>query len=105
MDGSLNAVISRAPVELIKLSCSNTLDIIAIYRSQEEYFVSVENHLQIMVDLEKNTLIVGDLNFCYLKKENALSKYLAAEGFNQFVMNPTHINGGRFYSNVTSYHN
>merc|ERR1712105_177702 len=87
-------------LNMTKLSCSDRLDIIAMYRSQEESFVSLENHLQVMVDPEKNTLIVGDFNFCYLQKANTLSKYLKAGSFKQLVRDPTHISGGMIYSNL-----
>ena len=90
-------------LHMTKLSCSDRLDIITMYRSQEESFASLENHLQVMVDLKKNTLIVGDFNFCYLQKANALSKYLKAGMFKQLVRNPTHISGGRLYSNLFFY--
>ena len=96
--------ITTPSLQMTKLSCSDTLDIIAIYRSQEESFVSVETHLQIMVDPEKNTLIVGDFNFCYLQKTNAIFKYLKAGGFKQLVVNPTHISGGMLYANFLCLH-
>ena len=90
-------------LHMTKLSCSDRLDIITMYRSQEESFASLENHLQIMVDPKKNTLIEGDFNFCYLQKANTLSKYLKACGFKQLVGNPTHISGGMLYSNLFFY--
>ena len=96
--------ITTPSLQMTKLSCSDTLDIIAIYRSQDESFVSVETHLQIMVDPEKNTLIVGDFNFCYLQKTNAIFKSLKAGGFKQLVVNPTHISGGMLYANFLCLH-
>ena len=93
--------ITTPSLQMTKLSCGDTLDIITMYRSQEESFVSVVNHLQIMVDQEKNTLIVGDINFDYLQKSNALVTYLTAGRFKQLVANPTHISGGKLFSNFS----
>ena len=81
-------------LQITKLS-SDTLDIIAIYRSQEESLASIEKYLQTLVDLKKSTMIVGDFNICCLQKANILSKYLIKEGFKQLVKNATHIGGGK----------
>ena len=80
-------------LQLTKLS-TNTLDIVNIYRSQEESFNSVKRHLQDLLNINKNTLIIGDFNFCYLEKTNNLRNYLDEQGFSQLVSNATHINGG-----------
>lgn len=85
--------VTSTSLQMTKLS-ANTLDIITIYRSQEESFISMKSHLQTLVDLKKNTLIVGDLNFCYLEKKNTLSNYLERLGFMQLVSSATHISGG-----------
>ena len=80
-------------LQVTKLS-TNTLDIVNIYRSQEESFNSVKRHLQNLVNINKNTLIIGDFNFCYLEKTNNLRNYLDEQEFRQLVSNATHINGG-----------
>ncbi len=80
-------------LQMTKLS-ADTLDIITIYRSQEESFISMESHLEALMDLKKNTLIVGDFNFCYLKKKNSLRNYLEGLGFRQLVSSATHIGRG-----------
>ena len=80
-------------VQITKLS-TNTLDIINIYRSQEESFNSTKRHLQNLINIKKNTLIIGDFNFCYLEKNNKLRNYLDELGFRQLVSSATHINGG-----------
>ena len=80
-------------LQLTKLS-TNTLDIVNIYRSQEESFNFMKRHLQNLVNINKNTLIIGDFNFCYLEKTNNLSNYLDELGFRQLVSSATHINGG-----------
>ena len=80
-------------LQITKLS-TNTLDIINIYRSQEESFNSMKRHLQNLINIKKNTLIIGDFNFCYLEKNNKLRNYLDELGFRQLVSSATHINGG-----------
>lgn len=69
------------------------LDIIAIYRSKDEPLPQLTQHLQQMIDPEKDTLVVGDVNIC-ATKTNALGNYLQQEGFRQLVTLPTHIGGG-----------
>ena len=78
-------------LQVIKLS-TNILDIFNVYRSQEESFNSIKRHLQNLVNIKKNTLIIGDFNFCYLEKTNNLRNYLDELGFRQLVSNATHIN-------------
>ena len=72
------------------------LDIISLYRSQEETFSSAAHLLQNLIDPEKDTLVVGDFNFCVKKEENDLSNYLRGAEFHQLVTLPTHIRGGLF---------
>ena len=69
------------------------IDIINIYRSQDEPLLSAAHHLQNFIDPEKDTLIIGDVNFC-ATKTNSLSNFLEGEGFHQLVTLPTHIQGG-----------
>ena len=76
-----------------KVSLEN-LDVITIYRSQEERFLRAAHFLKDFIDLEKTTLLVGDLNYCSVKDYNDLSKFLTKEKFNQLVTLPTHIDGG-----------
>ena len=72
------------------------LDIITVYRSQDEPFFRAAHHLKTLIDPKKDTLVVGDLNYCAKKGENDLSKYLARSRFHQLVTLPTHIKGGSF---------
>ena len=72
------------------------LDIITIYRSHDEPFIRAAHFLQNFVNPKKDTLIVGDVNYCAKKEENHLSNYLAGAGFRQLVTLPTHIRGGTF---------
>ena len=69
------------------------LEIINIYRSQDEPLPSAAHHLQNLIHPVKDTLIVGDVNVC-ASKTNQLSNYLEGEGFHQLVTLPTHIKGG-----------
>ena len=56
--------------------CLTGLDIISVYRSKEEPFQSVVTQLQQRISKDVDTLIVGDLNYCY-SGENDLSRYMA----------------------------
>ena len=69
------------------------IDVINIYRSQDEPPFSAAHHLRNFLTPEKNTLIIGDVNIC-ATKTNALGNYLEGEGFHQLVTVPTHIKGG-----------
>ena len=69
------------------------IDVINIYRSQDEPLFRAAHHLRNFLTPEKNTLIIGDVNIC-ATKTNALGNYLEGEGFHQLVTVPTHIKGG-----------
>ena len=69
------------------------LEIINIYRSQDNPLASTAHHLQDLLDPVRPTLIIGDFNVC-ATKTNELSNYLCGEGFHQLVTLPTHIQGG-----------
>ena len=47
---------------------SKDIDIIGIYRSQNGNVVSLVGELQDMIDIEKTTVIGGDVNICALQK-------------------------------------
>ena len=79
-------------IQLSKITLGK-LDIINIYRSQEEPLHSAAHHLQNFIDPEKDTLIIGDVNVC-ATKTNALRNFLEREGFRQLVTLPTHVQGG-----------
>ena len=73
-------------------------DVITVYRTQEcqtnsanQQFVQV---LRGLVDLEKPTIITGDLNFDYWKEENhPVRTSLENVGFTQVVRDPTTVRG------------
>ena len=61
-------------LQMLKI-CLGGLDLISIYRSQEEPFVSVVRHLQNLLDKTTPTLLIGDVNYCFTE-QNELSRYL-----------------------------
>ena len=81
-----------ANIQLMKIALRH-LDIINIYRSQDETLPSAACHLRDLLDPEKDTLIIGDVNVC-ASHNNPLRNYLEGEGFQQLVTLPTHIQGG-----------
>ena len=83
-----------SPFQQMTKLYSDTLDIITIYRSQDESYISIQSQLQTLLNMKKNTLIVGDFNFCYLEKTNTLRNYMEGLGFRQLVGSATHISGG-----------
>ena len=68
------------------------LDIIAMYRSQEETVESATSWMKDLIEEEKDTLVVGDFNFC-ATSNNYMSRYLENENFQQLVTMPTQIHG------------
>ena len=73
------------------------LDIITIYRSQEEPPFRAAHFLQESINLEKTTLVIGDFNLCPRRKpDNDLNTFLSGQMFRQLVTLPTHVDGGTF---------
>ena len=60
-------------MQLVKI-CLADLEIINVYRSRDEPFHSVVHHLQKFISKDIDTLLVGDLNYCY-SGENELSRF------------------------------
>ena len=93
LKGVISICKTREPnIQMIKIEMGK-LDIIAIYRSQEEPLHRATHYLKNLVNPEKDTLVVGDVNFGAYEV-NKMSNYLAREGFSQLVTLPTHIRGG-----------
>ena len=67
---------SLPTMQIVKI-CLAGLDIINVYRSQEEPFHSVVSHLKQFISKDIDTLLVGDLNYCY-SGANHLSRCLQA---------------------------
>ena len=73
---------------------SSSLDIIAIYRSQRGTYSELNQNIEMMKTEGKQTLVIGDFNFCYIEKlTNITRKYLNTQNFIQIVEEPTHIEG------------
>ena len=73
------------------------LDVITIYRSQEEPPSRAAQFLKKFINLKKTTLVIGDFNICLRRKPtNELNTFLTNQMFNQLVTLPTHIDGGEF---------
>ena len=71
------------------------LDIITIYRSQDEPPFRAAHFLKESINPEKTTLVVGDFNVCPRRKpDNDLTAFLTGQKFRQLVTLPTHIDGG-----------
>ena len=71
------------------------LDIIGVYRSQNGSMVDMIEEIKKLHNIEKTTLIGGDLNICVLKQPmNSATTSLAKMGFHQIVKEATHIEGG-----------
>ena len=52
------------------------MDLITVYRSQGAAFGDVVTYLEDLVNVGKNTLIVGDLSYCYMEDRNDLSRFV-----------------------------
>ena len=79
-------------LQICKISMENA-DVINIYRSQEEPLSRVKDVLLPLIEPGKETILVGDFNFCATEK-NQLSDALEKAGLIQLVSMPTHIQGG-----------
>jgi exonuclease III len=86
------AKFTDANIQLTKL-VMNEMEIINIYRSQDEPLPSAARHLRDLLDPETDTLIIGDVNVC-ATMANPLRNFLEGAGFKQLVTLPTHIQGG-----------
>ena len=76
-----------------KLNSTNK-DVINIYRptgaNDEDFMRDIKD----LINLTKETLILGDLNICYInERSNLIIKSLEEMGFVQHVKNPSHIEG------------
>jgi hypothetical protein len=84
----------KSPNMQISKVTNEKMDVIVVYRSQEEPFLSLQNQVEALVDPEKTTLVVGDFNFCYKNSQNKFSNFMSHSKFNQLVEAPTHVEGG-----------
>ena len=71
------------------------MDVIGIYRSQDGSLKTLINNLQDIINLDKTTLILGDVNICQIERpKNKLCTFLAEQSFKQIIKKATHIDGG-----------
>ena len=83
-------------IQLGKVSLED-VDIISLYRSQEESLFRAAHLLNELIDFEKTTLIIGDFNVCPKRRpNNEVNALLSRHKFSQLVTLPTHIDGGAF---------
>ena len=93
VDHQSTTMVSLANIQLIKITMAE-LDIITVYRSADEREPEAARLLGDVIDPDKDTLVVGDLNYCDGKERKELGKFFARAGFTQLVTLPTHIRGG-----------
>ena len=72
---------------------SDKIDVINVYRSSDHPFTETIKQLQQLINLKKNTLIIGDFNYCSKTSQNKLQIYLIKIGFQQLITTATHIGG------------
>ena len=86
--------IKEANFQLTKLT-SEDVDIISVYRSKGDKLTDLSDQLLRLIDPLKTTVLCGDLNICFKSdRNNKLIKTLEDHGFEQFVKEATHIQGG-----------
>ena len=74
---------------------SHDIDIISIYRSKEGSLSSLVEKLELIINMSKSTVVIGDMNICNKKEpENELKTYLEEKKFKQIIEKATHIDGG-----------
>ena len=95
VDYQSTTMVSKANIQLIKITMAK-LDVIAVYRSADESEDRAAHLLGDVIDPDKDTLVVGDMNYCDGKGRKELGKFFARAGFTQLVTLPTHIRGGIF---------
>ena len=72
---------------------SSEYSILNVYRSNDASMQFLHD-LVSLIDLNKNTIICGDLNFCSIREnDHKIGSYLKSLGFIQMVNEPTHREG------------
>ena len=80
-------------MQLSKFS-SSTIDIIALYRSQQGTHGNLTKAIETMMQYNNATLVIGDFNYCYTSDlTNVTTKYMKERKFRQLITEPTHIEG------------
>ena len=93
---------------LITKKHSHDIDIISIYRSREGSLSSLVEKLELIINMSKSTVVIGDMNICNKKEpENELKTYLEEKKFKQIIKKATHIDGGHinhaYIMNIRNY--
>ena len=71
------------------------IDSISVYRSSIKSLRETRDQLIKVINIDKPTLITGDVNICFQQhRNNSISKSLEEIGFIQLVKEATHIEGG-----------
>ena len=79
-------------VQITKLT-STHLDIIVVYRSKTD--TAARGIIPTLLSPNKSAMVLGDFNVCYKQQGNhSLVQMFQNLGFEQFVEEPTHIDGG-----------
>ena len=85
--------INEDHMQLSKFS-SRTIDIIILYKSQQESQRNLIQAIETMTQSSDAALVLGDFNYCYNKDSaNAVNKYMKERKFKQLIAKPTHIEG------------
>ena len=74
---------------------SDEVDVIHIYRSQEQRIETIIEGIRPMINESKVTVVCGDINICLLKTpNNKITQYLTSLGLKQLNKEASHIAGG-----------
>ena len=65
---------SSTHLQMLKISLAG-VDFVSIYRSKEEPLNSVTHQLRNLISKTTSTLLIGDINYCFVKEQNDLSRY------------------------------
>ena len=94
--------VTKEKYQMTKIASENK-DIINIYRSSDANDKEFLDDLTDLINLTKETLVLGDFNVCYIdEKSNSIIKALEGMRFIQHVKFPTHIEG-RLIDHVYSF--
>ena len=93
-DFTLSSSVKKSYYQMTKVS-SQVIDVINIYRSSNnEDSSSFLEDLLYLFNKEKETIILGDLNICYItERSHEILKAIERHGFQQKVRVPTHTDG------------
>ena len=73
-------------MQILKI-CLGGLDIISVYRSKEELPPTALHHLKQVIVKNEDTMLIGDLNYCYYSEQNAISRFLKSVTYEYLLSN------------------